>query len=159
MAQLHFNESAAPVQVSLEDGTKVFRTSAWAPPGCHGVGCGLKVFVKDGKLIKVEGDPDQPITKGRLCPRCMAIKDYVEHPDRLKYPMKRAREFRGRADKWQRISWDEAYGIIIEMWKSIRERFGKKLDRRVRGHGARGEQVPLHYGAGRFRIEHRHSVD
>lgn len=111
--------------MSLEDGTKVFRTSAWAPPGCHGVGCGLKVFVKDGKLIKVEGDPDQPIAKGRLCPRCMAIKDYVEHPDRLKYPMKRAREFRGRADKWQRISWDEAYGIIIEKWKSIRERFGK----------------------------------
>lgn len=125
MAQLHFDESAAPVQVSLEDGTKVFRTSAWAPPGCHGVGCGLKVFVKDGKLIKVEGDPDQPITRGRLCPRCMAIKDYVEHPDRLKYPMKRAREFRGRADKWQRISWDEAYDIIIEKWKSIRERFGK----------------------------------
>ena len=125
MAQLHWNESAEPAKIDLADGTKVFRTSAWAPPGCHGVGCGLKVFVKDGKLVKVEGDPDQPITKGRLCPRCMAIKDYVEHPDRLKYPMKRAREFRGRADKWERISWDEAYDFIIEKWRSVRERYGK----------------------------------
>ncbi len=125
MAQLHWNESAEPAKIDLADGTKVFRTSAWAPPGCHGVGCGLKVFVKDGKLVKVEGDPDQPITKGRLCPRCMAIKDYVEHPDRLKYPMKRAREFRGRADKWERISWDEAYDIIIDNWRSVRERYGK----------------------------------
>ena len=125
MAQLHWTESAEPAKIDLADGTKVFRTSAWAPPGCHGVGCGLKVFVKDGKLVKVEGDPDQPITKGRLCPRCMAIKDYVEHPDRLKYPMKRAREFRGRADKWERISWDEAYDIIIEKWRSVRERYGK----------------------------------
>ena len=125
MAQLHWNESAEPAKIDLADGTKVFRTSAWAPPGCHGVGCGLKVFVKDGKLVKVEGDPDQPITKGRLCPRCMAIKDSVEHPDRLKYPMKRAREFRGRADKWERISWDEAYDIIIEKWRSVRERYGK----------------------------------
>ena len=125
MAELHFNEQAAPAKVDLGDGVEVYRTSAWAPPGCHGVGCGLKVFVRDGKLVKVEGDPDHPITRGRLCPRCMAIKDYVEHPDRLRYPMKRAREFRGRADKWERITWDEAYAIILENWESVRERYGK----------------------------------
>ncbi len=124
MATLHWNENAAPAKVDLEDGTTVYRTSAWAPPGCHGVGCGLRVFIKDGELQKVEGDPDHPITKGRLCPRCMAIKEYVQHPDRLRYPMKRNREKRGDANAWQRITWDEAYDIIIENWKSIRERFG-----------------------------------
>lgn len=109
--------------VELEDGTKVYRTSAWAPPGCHGVGCGLRVFVKDGKLQKVEGDPDHPITRGKLCPRCLALKDYVEHPDRLRHPMKRAREDRGK-DKWERCTWDEAYDIIEANYDYCKERWG-----------------------------------
>ena len=39
-----------------EDGLTVTRTSPWSPPGCHPVGCGLQVHVKDGKVTKVDGD-------------------------------------------------------------------------------------------------------
>ena len=61
-----------------EDGLTVTRTSPWSPPGCHPVGCGLKLYVNDeGKLVRVEGDENNPVTQGRLCPRCIALKDNV----------------------------------------------------------------------------------
>lgn len=43
-----------------EKGVEVFRTTTWSPgAGCHG-GCGVLAYIKDGKLVKVEGDPDHP---------------------------------------------------------------------------------------------------
>ncbi|UWG98397.1 molybdopterin-dependent oxidoreductase [Dehalobacter sp. DCM] len=122
MAKLHWKENAAPAVTELEDGTKIYRTNAWSPPGCHAVGCGLRIFVKDGELQKVEGDPDQPITKGRLCVRCLTMKEYFYHPDRIKYPMKRVGK-RGE-NKWQRITWDEAYDTIVEKYHECVEKWG-----------------------------------
>ncbi|MGB9859764.1 MAG: molybdopterin-dependent oxidoreductase [Moorellaceae bacterium] len=107
---------------TLEDGTEVIRTCAWSPPGCHGVGCGLRLYVKNGELVKVEGDPEHPLTRGKLCVRCLALKEYIYHPDRLKYPMKRAGR-RGE-NKWERISWDEAFDIIIAKTKEIAAKYG-----------------------------------
>ena len=124
MPEVHRLENAAPAKVVLEDGTEVYRSSAWAPPGCHGVGCGLRVFVKDGELIKVEGDPDQPITKGRLCARCLALKDFHYHKDRLRSPMKRARKERGNFGAWEKCSWDEAYDIIEREFKRVKAEYG-----------------------------------
>lgn len=106
-----------------DKGNTVVRTCAWSPPGCHPVGCGLKLHVKDGKLIKAEGDPSHPITRGALCPRCLALKEYVYHPDRIIYPMKRAKEDRGK-DAWERISWDEAYDLIEEKAKHFIKEHG-----------------------------------
>ena len=78
---------------------KIVSMGAWsAGPGCHG-GCGVKVHIKDGKLIKIEGDENHPYHQGRLCPRALALTQYVYHPDRLKYPLKRVGE-RGEG-KWQ----------------------------------------------------------
>ncbi len=57
---------------------------------------------KDGILEKVEGDENQPITQGRLCMRCLTLTDFTYHPDRVIYPMKRAKEDRGK-NKWERI--------------------------------------------------------
>ena len=104
-----------------EDGFTVIRTSMWSPPGCHPVGCGLKIYVDaDGKIDHVEGDENNPITKGRLCPRCAALKDYVYNPSRIIYPMKRAKEDRGKADAWERITWDEAFATI-KYWRDKME--------------------------------------
>ena len=55
---------------------------------CHG-GCGVIAHVKDGKVIKVEGDPESPISHGTLCSKCLAITQLAYHPDRVRYPMKR----------------------------------------------------------------------
>lgn len=123
MPKLHFNEEASPHITHLEDGTDVIRTCA-SGIGCHNIGCGIKVYVKDGKLEKIAGDPEHPISKGRLCVRCLTAKDYIYHEDRILYPMKRDRQFRGDPDKFERISWDEALDLIIDnYWKTV-EKYG-----------------------------------
>jgi len=105
-----------------EDKLEIIRTTTWsAGPGCHGT-CGVLAYVKDGKLVKVEGDPDHPWNQGRLCSRCLAMTQYVYHPDRLTHPLKRVGK-RGEG-KWQEISWDEAFDLIETKMNKIREEFG-----------------------------------
>ncbi len=101
---------------------QTIRTTTWsAGPGCHG-GCGVIAHIKDGKLHKIEGDPAHPMNKGRLCSRCLAMPQYVHHPERLKRPMKRVGA-RGE-NKWQEISWDEAFDLVEEKFLGIREKHG-----------------------------------
>jgi anaerobic selenocysteine-containing dehydrogenase len=105
-----------------EDGLTVTRGSAWSGPGCHD-GCGVLLFTdKDGKLVKVEGDPENPYNQGRLCVRCLAVPNVTNHPDRLKYPMKRVGK-RGE-NKWERITWDEAYDTIVKEFTKVKEEYG-----------------------------------
>ena len=88
---------------------------------CHG-GCSTLMHVKDGELIKVEGDPEGPLNHGKLCPIGAATTQLVYHPDRLKYPQRRIGP-RG-SGKWERISWDEALDEISEKVLKIREESG-----------------------------------
>ena len=106
-----------------EDGMVKVRTCAWSPPGDHPVGCGLVITVKDGKMVKVEGDPDHPVTRGRLCPRCIALDEVVYHEDRLQHPMVRDRADRGK-DKWREVTWDEAYDLIEGRVREIWDKYG-----------------------------------
>ena len=69
-------------------------------------GCGELVYMEEGKPVRVEGDPDNPINKGAICIKGTASLEYLCHPDRVKYPLKRVGE-KGEG-KWQQIAWDEA---------------------------------------------------
>jgi len=101
---------------------QVFKMGAWSPgPGCHG-GCGVEVHVKDGKVVKVEGMDDHPWYQGRACARVLAMTQYMYHPDRLKYPQKRVGK-RGE-NKWERISWDEAFDFCEQRMKEIAQKHG-----------------------------------
>jgi anaerobic selenocysteine-containing dehydrogenase len=79
--------------------------------------------VKDGKVVKVEGDPGSAVTKGTLCAKGLASRELLYHPDRLLYPLRRVGE-RGE-DKWQRISWDEALARIAEKFQDIEKQYGE----------------------------------
>ena len=103
---------------------------------CHG-GCGVLLHVRDGRLVKVEGDRESPLNHGRLCPIGTVTTDLVYHPDRLKYPLRRAGA-RG-AGKWERISWDVALDTISERLLAIRAEFGP-------------EAIALGTGTGRHHI-------
>ncbi len=121
-----------------EDGLTVTRGCAWSPPGCHPTGCGIKTYVNsNGELVRVEGDENHPITNGRLCVRCLTIRDYVYNPDRVLYPMKRAREDRGK-NKWERITWDEAYETIAEKVKYFKDKYGAESILVMGGTGREG---------------------
>lgn len=100
----------------------VHRGFHWSAPGCHD-SCGMLFYLKDGKLDHVEGDPAFPYNQGRLCERCLNMAEIAYSPDRLKYPMKRSREDRGK-DAWERITWEEALDIIEENVNRVREEFG-----------------------------------
>lgn len=93
--------------------TKIYKSACRM---CHG-GCGVLVHVEDGVITKIEGDPESPLNQGKLCLKGPASLQQVYHPDRLKYPLKRVGE-RGEG-KWERISWDEAYDIIVEKLQQI----------------------------------------
>ena len=105
-----------------EDGMDVTRGSAWSAPGCH-LGCGVLVYSKDGKVVRVEGDPENPYNQGRLCPRCVAVTDIFNNEKRILHPMKRDRADRGK-DKWEQISWDEALDTIEQRFNEYKEQFG-----------------------------------
>ncbi|WP_417334230.1 molybdopterin-dependent oxidoreductase [Gordonibacter urolithinfaciens] len=101
----------------------VTRGSAWTGPGCH-LGCGVLLYTDDdGKLVKVEGDPENPYNDGRLCVRCLALPEVTNHKDRLLYPMKRDPKDRGK-DKWERMSWDEAIDLVAGKLIEIRDKYG-----------------------------------
>lgn len=123
MAVMHKVDSD-PRVITLDDGTEVYRTTVWSPPGCHNTGCGMRVFVKDGKPIKVEGDPSQPITNGRLCVRCLSLLEYFNHPDRILHPMKRSRDKRGNPEAWEQCTWDEAFDMLTDEYIKIRDEYG-----------------------------------
>jgi thiosulfate reductase/polysulfide reductase chain A len=99
-------------------GEKVYKSSCKM---CHG-GCGVLVHVKDGDITKIEGDPDSPMSKGRLCAKGLASLEHLYNPNRLLHPLKRRGE-RGEG-KWERISWEEALDTITAKLERIREEYG-----------------------------------
>ncbi|HSW39725.1 MAG TPA: molybdopterin-dependent oxidoreductase [Acidobacteriota bacterium] len=102
--------------------TEIIRTTVWsAGPGCHGT-CGVLAHIRNGKLAKIEGDPDHPWNQGRLCARCLAMTQYAYHPDRLTRPLMRAGR-RGEG-KWKETSWEEAFAFIEEKMGAIRREYG-----------------------------------
>ena len=114
-------------------GIQVYHTNTWsAGAGCHG-NCGQKLYVQDGRLIKVEGDENHPWNQGRACPRVLAMTQYVYHPDRLIKPLKRVGQ-RGEG-KFEPISWEEAYDICEAKLKDIRDKFGAESVVFVQGTG------------------------
>ena len=87
----------------------------------HG-GCGILAHVEDGRIKKIEGDPDCPLNRGTICAKGLAQIERLNHPDRLTYPMKRMGN-RGEG-KWARISWDEALETIAKKINETIEREG-----------------------------------
>ncbi|HDE1439551.1 TPA: formate dehydrogenase-N subunit alpha [Klebsiella pneumoniae] len=88
------------------------------------VGCGLLMYslgdgAKNAKeaIYHIEGDPDHPVSRGALCPKGAGLLDYVHSENRLRYPQYRA----PGSDKWQRISWDEAFNRIARLMKADRD--------------------------------------
>ena len=84
--------------------------------------CGLLAHVRGNDVIKVEGNPKIPDTKGFICMKGLAAPDLHHHPGRINYPLKRVGP-RGE-DKWERISWQQALDEIAEKLKDIKDRHG-----------------------------------
>src|SRR5690625_4571626 len=104
------------------------------------VGCGQLVYVKDEKVVGIEGDPDSPISRGRLCPKGSASEQLVNSPGRQITVLYRA----PRATDWQPLDLDTAVDMIAERFIASRrnswqdcDAHGRKL-RRTMGIAALG---------------------
>ena len=87
-----------------------------------GTNCGILVYVQDGKVVKIQGNPDYPGSLGFTCKRPASATYWLYHPDQLKYPLKRVGK-RGEG-KWQRIGYDEALDEIAAKLKDLKEKHG-----------------------------------
>jgi formate dehydrogenase major subunit len=74
------------------------------------VGCGQKVYVKDEKVVQIEGDPDSPISRGRLCPKGAASEAYVNSPLR-EYKVKYRRP---HGTEWEELPLETAMDMIAQ---------------------------------------------
>ena len=97
------------------DGTEVYKTVCML---CFQV-CGINAYVKDGKLIKVEGMEEHPFSRGVICKRGYNLPHYVDAPDRLKYPLKK-----NKNGGFDRITWDEALDEIADTLTRIKKQHG-----------------------------------
>ncbi len=84
--------------------------------------CGAIAYLKDGELWKVEGNPLDPLSKGRLCPRGTGGVGAYYDEDRLKTPLIR-KNLRGE-EKWVEVTWDEAFEFIADKMNKIKNQYG-----------------------------------
>lgn len=88
-------------------------------PGMH---CGLDCYVKDGKVIKIEGQDGHPVNDGKLCTKGLANRQYLYRKDRIMTPLRRVGE-RGEG-RFEEISWEEAYREIADQLNRIKGEYG-----------------------------------
>jgi formate dehydrogenase major subunit len=81
------------------------------------VGCGQRVSVKDERVTQVEGDPDSPISRGRLCPKGSATLSLVNNPQRLT----KVRYRRPYATEWEDLDLDTAMAMVADRVLATRE--------------------------------------
>ena len=84
--------------------------------------CGIDAYVKDGRVIKVEGSMDNPNSEGTLCSKGAASRQFIYHPDRILTPMLKEKD--KDSEKFISISWDQAFSIITSRLSGIKEESG-----------------------------------
>jgi anaerobic selenocysteine-containing dehydrogenase len=81
--------------------------------------CGVAIDVEDGVVSAVRGDPDDPFSRGHVCPKAVALKDVHEDPDRVRRPLRRV------GTSWQEIGWDEALDEAAQRLAAIQKAHGR----------------------------------
>ncbi len=81
--------------------------------------CGLEIKYDGNRIISIRGDKQDPLSRGHICPKAVALVDIYNDPDRLRRPVKRIK------NSWKEISWDEAINEAAEKIKTIQKKYGK----------------------------------
>ncbi len=101
------------------------KEDVWIPTCCGQCYCmcGIRVRRQNGVVTEVEGNPEAPTGRGKICVKGLAGPQLLYDPYRVNYPLKRTNPKKGIGvdPKWERISWDEALDIIIKKLKKCQE--------------------------------------
>ncbi len=98
---------------------KIARTHYRACNLCEAI-CGLEITLdKNDEILEIRGDEKDPLSRGHICPKAIALKDIYNDPNRLKQPVKKT------TTGWETISWEQAFNEVISNIKSIQQKYGK----------------------------------
>jgi anaerobic selenocysteine-containing dehydrogenase len=81
--------------------------------------CGVEVEIDGEEVVSIRGDARDVFSRGHVCPKATALKDLYDDPDRLKQPVRRV------GDRWEPISWDEAFDEVVDRVLNIQEEHGR----------------------------------
>ncbi len=85
--------------------------------------CGIVIEHRGEQILSIKGDPDDPLSRGHICPKAVALQDLQDDPDRIRQPLKRIGE--GASAEWMPVSWESAFEEIEVRFKAIRTQHGK----------------------------------
>lgn len=88
------------------------------PQDCYCT-CSMRIHLKDGKIVKIDGLPESPFTEGFFCLKGHSYIQHTFNPNRLRYPM-----LRGKNGSFRRISWEESIDFIANKLQYIKDNFG-----------------------------------
>ncbi len=80
--------------------------------------CGLEIRHRDGAVLSIRPDREDPFSRGHICPKAVALQDFHVDEDRIRTPLRRT------ADGWQPIGWDEAFAEIGSRVRGIQQQHG-----------------------------------
>ena len=109
-----------PAHADEASDVKIVKTSCRA---CI-ASCAVLAHVRDGRVVKIEGNPESPMSQGGVCAKGLAGIQALYHPNRNKYPMRRVGE-RG-TNQWERISWEEALTEVATKINEISDKYGSE---------------------------------
>ncbi len=113
-----FFTKGEPKVIEVTDEEKIVSTACRA---CI-ANCGVLAHVKNGRVIRLEGNPADPMSKGKLCAKGLSGISALYHPNRNKYPLIRVGKRGG--GRFRRASWDEALGMIADKLMQVKKDFG-----------------------------------
>jgi formate dehydrogenase major subunit len=114
------SERTSALRARTADADRVVKSIC---PYCA-VGCGQKVYVKDGRITDIEGDEDSPISRGRLCPKGAASYQLVTGDHRLHHCLYR----RPGGKEWEPIPLEKAMDLVAERMRDTRDRTWEQKD-------------------------------
>lgn len=119
-------------------------------PYC-GVGCGQLIFHKDNQLVSIEGDPESPVSRGRLCPKGADTFELHTHPGRLK----KVKYRRPYSTKWEELDLEQAMDMVAErVWETRQHSFVEKKD----GEALMQTTAMAHLGGATLDIEENYVI-
>ncbi len=80
--------------------------------------CGLAIEHREGEVLSIRGDKDDPFSKGHICPKAVALQDYYTDEDRLKTPLRKT------TGGWESISWDRAFAEVAAKLRAVQAEHG-----------------------------------
>jgi formate dehydrogenase major subunit len=120
LGEIAFSQRSWDLQPRIKDVDRIVQSVC---PYCA-VGCGQRIYVKDEKIINIEGDDDSPISLGRLCPKGAATFQLVTGSHRVKSVLYR----RPGGAEWETIPLDDALEMVAQRVKKARDEHWQEVD-------------------------------